>query len=367
MCCSIEIVLNNINIISAMADMFSKILSAEESLFINEMALDHDYLPKELPHRENQQHYLASCIKLLLAGRMGKNLLITGSPGIGKTAAVRWVLREMEEKGLDEQVKPIYVNCWKKDTAHKILLDICSQLSYKWVQNKNTDELFKEVAAILNKKAAVIVLDEVDKLESEQAVYQLLEDINRKCIFLITNEKDWLAKLDSRLRSRLTAELMDFRAYSLKETEDILKARAMHAFAPNAWEDEALSVIAECAYNLADIRAGLFLLREAGNIAEAKFLRKIGREHAELAVSRIGRFKPGRDLNEEEQHILDLVKENAGKTGTEIYNLYKEKEGKSYRTFHRKVKALEEAGLIDIKGNVTESGGRNSVLNPLAT
>lgn len=347
-----------------MADIFSKMLSADESLFANEMVLDYDYLPKELPHREEQQHYLADCIKLLLAGRMGKNLLITGSPGIGKTAALRWVLREMEDKGLDEQAKPIYVNCWKKETTHKIILEMCGQLGYKWTQNKNTDELFTEVAKILNKTAAVIVLDEVDKMESEQIIYHLLEDINKKCLFLITNDPDWLAGRDSRLRSRLTAETVDFKAYNCKETRDILKWRAENAFAPKAWDEEAFDIIADKAASLGDIRQGLFLLREAGNIAERKSSRKILKEHAETAVAKISTFKPkdAKELDEEEKEVMELVKANEGKTSTGIYDIYKGKTEKSYRTFHRKVKALEEAGMIAIEGAFTEKGGRNSIL-----
>ncbi len=347
-----------------MADLFGKILSADESLFMNEMALDYEYLPKELPHRENQQHYVADCIKLLLAGRLGKNLLITGSPGIGKTAAIRWVLREMEEKGLDEKAKPVYVNCWKKDTAHKILLELCSQLDYKWTLNKNTDELLQQVAAIINKKAAVIVLDEVDKLDSEQIIYQLLEDLNRKSIFLITNDEEWISNIDQRLRSRLTAEVIEFKPYTLAETADIMRQRAKYAFVPDVWADDAFGLLAAKAAEMKDIRIGLFLLREAGNAAEKKASRKIKREHAEAAISHLNSFKAKkqRELGEEEQEVLNLVKQHSGKTGTEIYEFYGKKAGKSYRTFHRKAKVLEEAGLVTIEDHVTESGGRTSIL-----
>src|SRR3989338_8434588 len=63
-----------------------------------------------------------------------------------------------------------------------------------------TNELMDEIAKILNKKAAVIVLDEIDKLKEEQVIYQLVEDISKKCIIMITNEKDFLAILDQRRR-----------------------------------------------------------------------------------------------------------------------------------------------------------------------
>jgi len=349
-----------------MTDLFSNILSAEESLFSNEMALDYDYLPKILPFRENQQKYLAECIQLLLSGRLGKNLLITGKPGIGKTAATKWVLREMEEKGLDEKAKPIFINCWKKDTAHKILLEICSQINYKWTHNKNTDELFQEVAKFINKSATVIVLDEVDKLDSKQVIYQLLEDLNRKCLFLITNEEDWLANLDDRLRSRLVPEIVEFKPYSALETSKILRHRAEHAFVEGVWDNEAFELITEKAWDKKDIRLGLFLLRETGNVAESKASRKITQKHATEAIEKVCNFtsKAKYEISEEEQQILELIKENLNKTSTEIYQFYNEKENKSYRTFHRKIKALEEAGLINIKEDfVAESGGRVSRLS----
>lgn len=345
-----------------MTDLFKDILSAEESLFANEMALDFDYLPKEVPHREGQQHYLADCIKLLLAGRMGKNILITGDPGIGKTATIQWVLREMEEKGLDESAKPIYINCWKKDTTHKIVLELCNQLGYKWVQNRNTDELFREIANILNKKSAVIVLDEVDKLEDEQIIYELLEDIYRKCIFLITNYREWLTELDARVRSRLTPETVDFKKYTLSETSDILRRRAKSAFVPGVWEDEALDIVSQKAHELGDMRYGLFLLRESGNIAEKKASRKIKKEHAEQAIHKLSEFslKKDSDFDDEEKVILKIIKENPGKTSTEIHEIFKHYSNKAYRTFHRKLKSLEEAGVVKIETDFAATGGHVS-------
>lgn len=349
-----------------MSDLFKNLLSAEESLFVNEMALDFEYLPKELPYRENQQHYLAECIAPLFQKRLGKNILIVGKPGIGKTAALKFILREMEEKGLDNQAIPLYVNCWKKETTHKIVLDICDQLGYKWVQNKKTDEILKEITEILNKKTAVIVLDEVDKIDSDQIIYQLLEDIYHKTFFLITNEKDWLADMDSRVRSRLIPEIVEFEPYNLKETEGILRRRLDAAFVKNVFDDNAFDLIAKKCFELADLRSGLFLLRHAGLIAESKASRKILPEHASLAIEKLASMKirNSKDLTDEEKYVLALIKQMQGKTSTEIYEEYKKVHDKTYRTFYRKVKELEAAGLIQIEDLVSEVGGRSSLLRP---
>ena len=47
--------------------------------------------------KEQQQKHIARCIAPLLQGRQGENLFIHGAPGIGKTAALKWVLRDLEE------------------------------------------------------------------------------------------------------------------------------------------------------------------------------------------------------------------------------------------------------------------------------
>ncbi len=347
--------------------LFDGMLKADESLFVNEFALDFDYLPHIIKYREEQQQYLATCIKPLFSGRMGKNLLITGAPGIGKTAACKFVLREMQKE--TNSIVPIYVNCWKKDTPHKIVLEICNQLNYKWTHNKKTDELLKNVVEILNKKATVIVLDEIDKIDADQVLYQLLEDLYKKCLFLITNDKDWLAHLDQRVKSRLLPEILEFKPYSFDEIHGILQQRVEIAFVPNVWDKKALEKLAEKAFELEDVRTGLFLLRESGIAAEIKNVKKIKEEHSNIAITKLKDFKPinSKDLDTECKEVFKMIKLNKGKTSTEMYEIYKQDFNKSYRTFHRKLKMLEEANLILIKEQMSSQGGKYSVLEAKET
>ena len=78
-------------------NIFNKMLQHDETIFKNELVLEYDYLPHIIKFRENQQQHIATIIKPLFSGRMGSNLLITGRPGIGKTAACKHVLRDMEQ------------------------------------------------------------------------------------------------------------------------------------------------------------------------------------------------------------------------------------------------------------------------------
>ena len=218
--------------------LFDNMLEDSESLFLNEMELDYDYIPQIIKYREDQQQHMATCIKPLFHDQNGLHLLITGKPGIGKTVAVKKVFDELEQE--NSNIMTIHINCWKKDTFYKIVLHICEKVGYKWVHNKKSDELFKEACKLLNKKKVVFCFDEVDKLEDQNILYNVLEEVHKKTIFLITNEKDWLAKMDQRIRSRMVPEILEFLPYNYDETKGILEQRRETAFVQNVWDENHL-------------------------------------------------------------------------------------------------------------------------------
>jgi len=337
--------------------LFKDMLGSDESLFRNEVALDYSFLPKLLPHRESQQRYIAASIKPLLMGKNGRNVFVFGAPGIGKTAAIRHVINELEDE--TEEVLPIYINCWQKNSTFKIIVDICEQLGYKLTHNKRTEELFEIIKAIANKKSVVFAFDEVDKLEEYGFLYSILEEIYRKSVILITNYPDWFDDLDDRVKSRLTSESLEFRPYNLEETRDILKQRMDYAFVPGVWEKDAFELVVKKTADAEDIRTGLYLMREAANMAEDKSSRKIKLEHAEEALKKVSKFtiKKSTDLNEDEQSILSMIKNNSEKKIGDLYTMYREKGGKLvYKSFQRKIEKLEKNKFISCKKT---SGGKD--------
>ncbi len=344
---------------------FDNILGAEQTLFSNIDALDPDFIPKLLPHREEQQKYIATIIKPLFQDRPGTNLLIRGSPGIGKTACVKRVLLDLEEE--TEDITPIFINCWKQNTSHKILSEILSKLGYKFgFSNLRTDEVMNLVSKIAKqRKAIVFTFDEIDKAEDQDFLYFILEEIPKKSILLITNNKEWGSKLDTRVQSRLLPELLEFPKYSTRETYDILKERIKYAFYQNTWADEALDAITEKASDLGDIRVGIMLLKAAGNEAENQSSKKIIKEHAQKAIEKSESFKIKSDsaFTDEDKLILNICKENSGKQSKELYDLYKTSGGdKSDRTFRRKLEALAKKNIILIeKSSEDIEGGANII------
>ncbi len=330
--------------------MFKDMLGAQESLFLDHVPLDFDFVPKLVPYREAQQRQIATCIKPLFSDRNGRNLFIHGPPGVGKTVACRHLLRELEDE--TDAVIPIYINCWQKNSSYKVALDLCSTLGYRFTHNKKTDELFRVAAEILNKKAAVIVLDEVDKLEETDFIYTLLEDVYKKTVILIANYKEWIIGLDARIKSRLTAEMLEFGAYNRDETAGILRERATFAFVAGAWDEDALFHAVDCAWRLHDIRAGLYLLKEAGNAAEDAASKKITKEHVDIAIRKFEEFsiKKKDSLADETRFVLELIKKNSGLRIGDLFKIYQTEGGQSvYKTFSRHVAKLADSRFVSLK------------------
>ncbi|MBT4377137.1 hypothetical protein HOD29_07230 [archaeon] len=250
----------------ARISLFDDILNDDESLFINEQALDWDYVPSEIPLREKQQHYIADVIKPLFQGKSGRNLFITGPPEIDKVIAVKHVLRELEEKTNDIYIS--YIDCQKKETS----------------------ELRKIVSEIINEELVVIAFEDVENLKEGEILNTLSKSFNKKCILMISDDKDWLKKLNKNIKSSLNADVLKFKPYNLREIFKILKKRASYAFYPGVIENRAIKFIAKRALKNGDFRAGIFLLRESGNIAEMEESKKISKKHCKKAIEKLDSF-----------------------------------------------------------------------------
>ncbi len=344
--------------------IFKDMLKSNETIFKNPIALDYDFIPKIMPFREGEQRTIISAIMPMLQGRNGRNLFISGLPGIGKTLATKKVLEELEEE--TDEVIPIYINCWNKNTTYKILTSIAEQINYPFTQNKKTEELMKIIKERINQNSAVFVFDEIDKAEDLDFLYMLLEEIYKSSIILITNYKEWIIKLEDRIKSRLMPQHIEFKPYNLEETKKILEERAKIAFYQNVIDEEIINLIAQKTYKAKDIRRGLYLLKEAGNNAEENSRKKIIKEDVEKAEEKTIDFKIKKteELKEEEKKILEIIKNNEGKKIGQLYELYKEttKEEISYKTFQRRIAKLEQGKYITVKALTGGKEGRTSII-----
>jgi archaeal cell division control protein 6 len=350
--------------------VYDDLLKHNESLLKNEFALDYSFIPKNVPFRDEQQRFLASCIKPLLAEHNGRNALVHGPPGVGKTAAVQHLIKELDESDeFGDKLYLIYVNCWHKNTTYKVVLELCEAVGYAFTQNKNTEDLFRIVSQIINKKSAIFIFDEIDKAEDTDFLYMIAEMIYKKSIFLVTNYKSWMLDLDDRIRSRLLLEQIEFPNYNEQEIMGILSERLSYSFFdPECVAKESLKAISKKAAELKDVRIGLFLLRESALIAEDKASGNILPEHVEKAVKKIEQFsiKNTEELDQESKNILKIVKENSGMKIGDLFKTYEKSGGRcSYKTFQRKIAKLDEGKFISLER--THAGGNTTIVNKKLT
>jgi len=340
--------------------VFDDVLASSETIFSNAAALDPDFVPKLLPHRENQQKYVATCIKPLFSQRNGRNLIVKGTSGIGKTASVRRVLIDLEEE--TDKIKPIYLNCWTKNTTYKIITEISHQLGYKFTHNMSTDEINRKLAELFKQyEGLVFVFDEADKIDEDDFLYFLLEDTSKKTIILITSDFGWSLELDSRIVSRLMPDSITFDSYSAEETANILRERIKYAFYQDVWSEAAFSRLARHAAKFRDVRVGIMLLKSAGDAAENESSKQVLLAHAEQAIEHTDeiKVKASSELTEEEKQILNICQENTGSLLSDLYSMYKTGGGdKSDRTFRRKLARLASRALVDIQPLASGQGNK---------
>jgi len=341
-----------------MSDLFKNILGDNETLFKDPLVLDYEFVPEEVKGREEEKQFIALSIKPLFYGKSGKNLFIYGLPGIGKTVSCRHVLKELNEE--TDDIKTIYVNCWKKNSAHKVILEICNQINYKFTMNRTTEELIDKISQVLNKSSSVIIFDEIDKLKKEiDFLYNLLEDLQRKTIILITNEKEFLQEIDTRIKSRLNLDELEFKPYNLEQISQILKQRAEYAFQKNVFSEDALELIAEKTFELKDLRTGIYLLKESGDQAELKASRKIEEIHVEKAIEKVNKLNVRTD-KAKESSLLSLIKINNGKPARDLFKLYSK--DVSFKTFMRELNDLAQSSLVELK-EINEAEGKKTIVN----
>ncbi len=301
------------------------------SVFKNEGVLSPEFLPEILPFRESQIKQIASNVEPVGENRKSQNTFIFGSPGIGKTATMKFIFRKFEEEY--PSVKTIYINCWDFNTSIAVMSKVTNELGMfvprRGLGKDEINQRFVEAVG-KSKKGIVVCLDEVDQLISKEhgALYSLLrvnqytgKDIT---LVLISNDPHVFAKLESRVMSSLNTDEIEFRPYKIDEMKSILAERAKHAFA--SYDGAAILLAANQAVQRGgDVRVGLQCLQKAGRIAEKRGDKKVSAGHmkeilSELRDPRAQIIK--KKIGGNEKVLVDIVNKSGSLSFMELYKKY---------------------------------------------
>ncbi len=352
------------------------------SIFENREVLRSTYTPDDLPHRSDQVNGLATILFPALRGETPSNILIYGKTGTGKTAVAKHVGRELERTG-ELQGLPcvvVYINCEVVDTQYRLLASIARHFEKEIpMTGWPTDQVYSELKNALDsdKRIAIIILDEVDKLvnKGDDVLYNLTR-INselkkaKASLIGVTNDLKFTEYLDPRVKSSLGEEELIFPPYDANQLRDILRQRAQLAFKPGVLEEMVIPLCAAyAAQEHGDARRALDLLRVSGELAERTKSPRVQETHVKQAQEKIETdriVEVVRTLPSQSKLILLSVvlldhDVDSSLTTGEAYNIYKQMcriIGIESLTQRRVTDLIDELDMLGILNATVVSKGR---------
>lgn len=314
------------------------------AILLDDSVFDEVFIPERLVGREGHIREIARSLGPAKYDRRITNLFIHGPPGVGKTLVCKWILKE------HFPMHAVYVNCWSKRTAHKVIHDILTKTSTFVSGKESTSELIKRLAS--SEKRRIICLDESDHLRDKDVLYDLMQHSHG--LMLISNDPHFLADADERIRSRILFNEIEFKPYTNEEILSILNERVFHGLRPGAMEASLTPMVAGMCNG--DARIGLQMIKMAARQAEGKGLAKITIEEIKNASKCVRKYAIPyllSKLNEHQKAIYEILKRNRSMESGRLYVEYCKsvKNPVVDRAYRNHMERMEDLGLVKSQGS----------------
>ncbi len=280
------------------------------TIFKSRESLAPEFIPDNLPHRENEIKALVAAFKHLITspGSFSQRVLIVGSVGTGKTVTARVFGRDFSRiarlKGYN--VRYVHINCHRNRTLYNVVAEMARQLEIPLPsRGLSVKEMYDAILGYLDENDiyAIVTLDEFHyfaNIAGNDAVYFIVRTyddidtgIKRLNFIFISLDTSKLSLLDSTTESYLLRHMIKLNPYTSKQLYDILKYRAEQAFYDGVVDDDVLKFIAD--YEGYDHNGGgnarhaLEILQLAGDMAEREGYTRITLDHVRKAIMRTSR------------------------------------------------------------------------------
>ncbi len=352
--------------------------------------LDFDYIPKDLPHRDDHLRKLVRIFGQILKSDISENAFLKGNVGTGKTVMAKKFCMDFKKYSQDsgKALETVHVNCRRRNTDSSVMLKIVSHFQPSFPDRGfSVDEMLDSLSKHLakNKCHLIVVLDEVDVLikKSGSNIIYLLTRFNEENIarantisLILISQLNVLDMLEqSALSTFKRTNIIELNKYSMKELVDILQQRITLAFKSNVINSESVDLIADIASREGDARLAIELLWKAGLAADDHREARVTPEHVRTAKSQITTIEIKLDdLNLHEQLILLMVarslkKGDAYTTTGAVEGLYGvaceeyNQKPRGHTQFWNYIKDLDVYGLINAKKSGEGIIGNTTVIS----
>lgn len=364
----------------------------EDPIFVNKELLEISHLPDEdrIVGRDEEISQIANAVNPAIFGQSPSNLLIYGKTGTGKSLCAKYVSRQLVKTAANEGVEAafMYVDCAQDSTETQAVQTIAESANTPdsdiYIPDKgiSTATYYKRLWDILDKyhDVAIVILDEIDKLEDDAILMQLSRageagKINacKVGVIGISNKIKYKERMDERIKSSLCEREFVFPPYDADQLNNIMSARS-DAFRDGVLDESVIPrAAALAAREHGDARKAIDILRYAGEIAQTSNAETVSdefvvqaREHAETDRFRelISGSTPHSRYVLQALTVLSLNEEHSssevGFRTTTIYDLYEEicrQEGADSLSLRRVRDLLKEHAFLDVIEQTRHSGG----------